>query len=165
MDDGRLAAYDEGMTDAATYAELFPAVYLRLHRRDGKQRDLSAASRGVLQHLTLTGPLTIGELSTHLDRAQSATSEIVDHLEADGLLERMRDPRDKRRVLVWLTEEGHMRLAHDRQVLSLELLERAIAALAPNEREALIEGTRALLRAAEALDELPTPPVTRSHHR
>ena len=151
MDDGKRAAYDEGMTDAADYAELFPAVYLRFHRRDGKERDLSAASRGVLQHLTLTGPLTIGELSTHLDRVQSATSEIVDHLEADGLLERMRDPRDKRRTLVWLTDEGHARLARDRQVLSLELLERAMALLEPHEREALLTGTRALLRAAHAL--------------
>jgi len=150
MDDGKAGAYQGGMTDAATYAELFPAVYLRFHRRDGKERDLSAASRGVLQHLSHTGPLTIGELSSHLDRAQSATSELVDHLEADGLLERMRDPRDKRRVLVWLTDEGQDRLSHDRQVLSLELLERAMALLDPAERAALLTGTRALLRAAES---------------
>ncbi len=156
MDDGKLGAYDVGMTDAAIYAELFPAVYLHFHRRDGKERDLSAASRGVLQHLTLTGPLTIGELSAHLDRVQSATSEIVDHLEGDGLLERMRDPRDKRRVLVWLTDEGHARLVRDRQVLSVELLERAMAELEPNEREALLTGTRALLRAARALSGSPS---------
>jgi DNA-binding MarR family transcriptional regulator len=153
MDDENVAAYDEDMTDAALYAELFPAVYLRFHRRDGKARELPAASRGVLQHLSLTGPLTIGELSTHLDRVQSATSEIVDHLEADGLLERMRDPRDKRRVLVWLTDEGQARLARERQVLSVELLERAMALLEPHEREALLTGTRALLRAAHALSD------------
>ena len=56
---------------AREFGELFPAVYLRFHRRDGKQRELASASRAVLQHLTLTGPLTVGEMAKHLSRAQS----------------------------------------------------------------------------------------------
>src|SRR5262245_13113877 len=86
--------------------ELFPAVYLALHRRDGKRRALPAASRAVLQHLTLTGPVRVGELARHLARAQSVVSEIVSHLERDGLLERQRDPADGRRNLVWLSGAG-----------------------------------------------------------
>src|SRR5437899_12193219 len=85
--------------DAQQFGELFPAIYLRFHRRDGKKRELPSASRSVLHHLTLTGPLTIGEMATHFDRAQSVVSEMVKHLERDGVVERMRDPKDKRRSL------------------------------------------------------------------
>jgi DNA-binding MarR family transcriptional regulator len=62
---------------------LFPAVHLRLHRRDGN-RELSGASRAVLMHLAQTGPMTIGECARHLGRAQSVVSEIVDQLERQG---------------------------------------------------------------------------------
>ena len=109
------------------YAELFPAVYLRFHRRDGKRQALPGASRAVLQHLTLTGPVSIGQLARHLDRAQSVVSDIVRHLERDGLLERQRDPADARRTLVWLSEAGMARIDQDREVLSRDSLARAMA--------------------------------------
>jgi DNA-binding MarR family transcriptional regulator len=133
--------------DARQFGELFPAVYLRFHRRDGKRRELSGASRAVLHHLTLSGPLTIGEMARHLSRAQSVVSEIVDHLERDGLLERMRDPKDRRRTLVWLSERGLVALDREREVLSSELLTRAMARMKPAARLALLSGMRALLAA------------------
>jgi DNA-binding MarR family transcriptional regulator len=140
---------DETPVNAAaeTFGELFAQVYLRFHRRDGKRAELPSASRAVLQHLSVTGPLTVGEMGQHLDRAQSVVSEIVDHLERDGLLERIRDPRDRRRTLVWLTEAGLAYLAHDREVLSRELLERAMARMTAERRDALLEAVRDLLRA------------------
>jgi DNA-binding MarR family transcriptional regulator len=134
---------------AAAFAELFPAVYLRFHRRDGKRRDLAPASRAVLQHLSGAGPLTVGEVARHLDRAQSVVSGIVDHLERDGLLERMRDQRDRRRALVWLTDAGVDRLTRDRDVLARDLLAGAMARMTPAARRALLSGTRALIRANE----------------
>lgn len=132
---------------AEAFGELFAQVYLRFHRRDGKRSELPAASRAVLQHLSVTGPLTVGEMGKHLDRAQSVVSEIVDHLERDGLLERVPDPRDRRRTLVWLTEDGLGHLAREREVLSRELLERAMARMSAERREALLEAVRDLLRA------------------
>lgn len=131
---------------AREFAELFPRVYLAFHRRDEK-RELPNASRAVLQHLALTGPLTIGEMAQHLERAQSVVSEIVDHLERDGLLERMRDPRDKRRVLVWLSELGQSEHARSQEVLASELLVQAMQHMTPAERAALLSGMRALLDA------------------
>jgi DNA-binding MarR family transcriptional regulator len=123
--------------DARQFGELFPAVYLRFHRRDGKQRQL----------LAQTGPLTVGEMAKHLDRAQSVVSEIVDHLQADGLLERMTDPSDKRRTLVWLSDQGLALLEQEREVLSSELLARAMDRMQPRARRALLSGMRALLAA------------------
>ncbi|MGZ3474055.1 MAG: MarR family winged helix-turn-helix transcriptional regulator [Polyangiales bacterium] len=133
--------------EADEFAELFPAIYLRFHLRDGKQSELPSASRAVLQHLSQTGPLTIGEAAAHLERAQSVVSEIVDHLEEKGLLERMRDPRDKRRTLVWLTDEGLARLAKDREVLSRDALARAMSHMHEDDRRALVRGVRALIEA------------------
>lgn len=40
---------------------------------------------GVLRHLAMSGPLTVGEMARHFGRAQSVVSEIVDGLEDKGL--------------------------------------------------------------------------------
>ena len=146
------ATRDAEAADAAgAYAALFPAVYLRLHRRDGKTRELSGASRAVLMHLAQTGPMTIGECARHLGRAQSVVSEIVDQLERHGLLARVRDEADRRRALVWLTDRARERLTAEQEVLGRELLERAMAAMTPDQRARLIDGTRALVEAADRL--------------
>ena len=142
--------------DAGREAEQFEAAfrqaYLRFHRRDGKRSELSGASRAVLTHLSLSGPVTVGELAEHLDRAQSVVSDIVSGLEAKRLLAREKDPADRRRTLVWLTHDGLDLLAADRRVLSTDLLGRALARMSPDDRAALLHGVRALL-AADATTE------------
>jgi DNA-binding MarR family transcriptional regulator len=155
---------DEGAgAAAAAFAELFPAVYLRFHRRDAKRDALPSASRAVLQHLSAAGPLAVGEMARHLQRSQSVVSEVVDHLERDGLLERVRDSRDRRRVLVWLTEAGLAYLASDRDVLSRELLTRAMSGMTAAARAALLRGIRDLIR-ADAATTTPPPPLP-THRR
>jgi hypothetical protein len=70
---------------AERFAEAFRAVYLTFHRRDGPRSELAGAFRAVLGHLALAGPLTVGEAALHLRRAQSVVSEIVAHLQHQGL--------------------------------------------------------------------------------
>jgi hypothetical protein len=56
---------------------LFEQTYLRFHRRDGKRSTLTGASRGVLTHLALTGPLTVGRrpaTSTARSRSSATSS-------------------------------------------------------------------------------------------
>jgi DNA-binding MarR family transcriptional regulator len=106
----------------------------------------------VLEHLALAGPLTIGEAAAHLRRAQSVISEIVTHLERDGLLERENDPGDRRRTLIWLTPGGHEALGRDRDVLGLDLLATAMARLPPGQAEALNVAMRALIECAQSAD-------------
>ena len=138
-------AADDGFAEDFEHA--FQRVYLQFHRRDGKRAGMSAASRAVLVHLAHTGPLTVGEMAGHLDRAQSVVSDIVSGLEARGLLARETDPADRRRTLVWLTPQGLATLDADRQVLSVELLRQAAAAVPRERRTALLDGLRALLDA------------------
>jgi DNA-binding MarR family transcriptional regulator len=104
----------------------------------------------VLEHLALAGPLTIGEAAAHMRRAQSVISEIVTHLERDGLLERESDPGDRRRTLVWLTPGGHEAQRRDREVLGVDLLERAMAGLPPGQADALNAAMRALIECARS---------------
>ena len=138
-------------SDAAALGRLFEQTYLRFHRRDAKRSQLSGASRAVLLHLAMSGPLTVGEAARHLDRAQSVVSDIVTQLETKGLLERQVDPDDRRRTLVWLTPQGVRRLEDDRDVLGRELLERAMRTMPDADRAALLDGLRALLTADDGV--------------
>lgn len=133
---------------AERFAGLFRAVYLTFHRRDGPRNELHGASRAVLHHLALSGPLTVGEAAVHLNRAQSVVSEIVDGLQRKDLLERERDPNDRRRTLVWLTPAGQRALRRDGEVLGVDALAAALARMSAADREALIIGAAALLAAA-----------------
>src|SRR5262245_57557373 len=89
---------------ATAVAELFPAIYLSLHRRrpKGAYRPTPEAM-AVLLHLEAAGPLTVTEAARHMRRSQSTMSAILDRLERRGVIQRMADRRDRRRMLVWLT--------------------------------------------------------------
>jgi DNA-binding MarR family transcriptional regulator len=134
---------------AREFAELFRAVYLTFHRRDGPRSELPNASLAVLEHLALAGPLTVGEAAAHLRRAQSVVSEIVSHLERQGLLERESDPEDRRRTLIWLTAAGQAALQRRQEVLSLDLLAGALRTMPGDQSAALFAGLRALVQSAE----------------
>jgi len=144
------AATGEPDATAATVARLYPEVYLLLHRRSGGADErLTPQSQALLQHLTYSGPLTISELAQHLGRAQSVISETIDALERWDLVVRMRDNRDRRRNLVWLTPGAEKLLARLREVLDHERLATAVGAMSAPERAALVAGLTALVRAGE----------------
>ena len=135
---------------AAEVAELFPAMYRRFRAtsRLVAGSDLTPRMLAVVQHLAAAGPLTLGELATHLRASKATATELVNRVEERGLVERMRDERDRRRVFVWLTEAGRrLARAHPR-VLEDSLLEVAVRAMHPRDREALVKGMRALLACA-----------------
>jgi DNA-binding MarR family transcriptional regulator len=145
---------------AGEFEALFREVYLTFHRRDAPRTGLTGASRAVLQHLLLAGPLTVGEMGAHLDRAQSVVSDIVTHLERDGLLEREADPADRRRTLVWLTGAGRAALDRENQVLDLPLVAAAIQGMPAEATAVLLDGLRSLLAHAprsRSTDGTPTP--------
>lgn len=146
---GRTTAF---MRNAAEQVcELFPAIYLRFsRRREATDVRVTPQMDAVLLHLATSGPLTIGEMATHFGRAQSVVSAIVTGLEKKGLLERMRDERDRRRTLVWLTDQARALLSRRKQVLDVGRVERALRRMREDERRGLVEGMRALVRAVEA---------------
>ncbi|MFZ2503780.1 MAG: MarR family winged helix-turn-helix transcriptional regulator [Nocardioides sp.] len=136
--------------DAEQFADAFAAIYLAFHRRDGKRSRLSSSAHAVLSHLELTGPLTVTALTSHLDRTQSVVSDIVTTLAGHGLIERVPDPRDRRRTLVWLSDEGIARLARDRRVLDLDRLAAALSGIPSGRREQLLSVLTQLTQPTES---------------
>jgi DNA-binding MarR family transcriptional regulator len=130
------------------FAELFGAVFLHFHRRRPNRSLWTPQGWAVLQHLEMAGPLTVTEAAKHMQRAQSVMSEILDGLERKGLLARMRDARDRRRTLVWLTDEGRAAMAVERQVLCADRLAQAFAKLRESARADMLHGLRALVEAS-----------------
>jgi DNA-binding MarR family transcriptional regulator len=125
---------------AVRFAELFGGVYRRFYKRiPVGQHLLTSESTAALQHLIEAGPLTVAEAAAHLGRSQSAMSEMIDRLERRGLVARVVDTRDRRRTLVWLTDDGRDALDEARQVLSESRLRDAFAGLDDAERKMLID--------------------------
>lgn len=90
---------------------------------------------------------TVGEL-IGLDR--STTAEIVTRLADRGLLRRTRDPRDGRRNLLRLTEEGES--AHRQMVRRVTRMNTVfLAPLDPEERKTLLELMWRVVTAADGL--------------
>lgn len=59
-----------------------------------------------LQWLEELGDITIGELSNRLYSAFSTTTDLVDRMEKNELVKRVRDENDRRVVVVHLLEKG-----------------------------------------------------------
>jgi DNA-binding MarR family transcriptional regulator len=144
---------------AREFIGLFGDTFLHFHRRAPKRSMWTPQGWAVMQHLEMAGPLTVTEAARHMDRAQSVMSEIVDGLERKGLLARMRDARDRRRTLVWLTDQGRRLMLDERQVLCAARLERAFARLGDETTADLLRTFRALVQAsAEASSESDSTP-------
>jgi len=74
---------------------------------------LSMAKLAALRQLTLAGEsLPLGQLAERLACVKSNVTQLVDRLEADGLVSREGDPSDRRSRLAVMTEAG--RKAYER---------------------------------------------------
>ena len=120
------------------------------HKQPITGSDVTPRMLGILRHLAESGPLTVGEQALHLGMSRANATEVIDRLEAKGLVERMRDERDQRRVFVWLTSEGRRRVKSLAGSVLEEPFVAAVAALPPKTRKQIIEGLGALLSAAES---------------
>ncbi len=65
---------------------------------------LNMTDMGCIDVLSQQGPMTAGQLAMHTGLSSGAMTTALDRLEAAGYARRVRDERDRRRVLVELTE-------------------------------------------------------------
>jgi DNA-binding MarR family transcriptional regulator len=107
---------------------------------------------GVVHAVAKLQPVSQREISDHLGLDASDVVGVLDILQAAHMVERRRDPRDRRRHAVVLTEAGET-AARRFAALHAEAEDRALANLDPDERTQLI----ALLnRAARSIGAQPT---------
>jgi DNA-binding MarR family transcriptional regulator len=78
---------------------------------------LSLAKLAALNRLTEAGEsLPLGQLAERLSCVKSNVTQLVDRLEADGLVSRTGDPNDRRSRLAVLTEAGRIAYAKGREI-------------------------------------------------
>ena len=76
------------------------------------QVGLSLAKFGALTHLVEAGePISLSECATKMTCVRSNITQLVDRLEADGLVRRVEDPNDRRAVRAAVTPLGVERQA------------------------------------------------------
>lgn len=101
------------------------------------QVGMSLAKYGVLSHLAPSGePMPLSQLAARSACVRSNITQLVDRLEAEGLVERVPDPSDRRSVRAALTAEGRRRFAEGQRLFE-EAERTALASLSADEREAL----------------------------
>ena len=107
---------------------------------------LSPAKAGVLKALVKAGePMPLSELATCNKCVRSNVTQLVDRLEADGLVRRIADPDDRRVTLAELTLEGRKSYLEALRIITSQERE-LLRALGEHESEAL---TRALHQITE----------------
>jgi DNA-binding MarR family transcriptional regulator len=117
----------------------------------GQPRDMSLTSLSTLATLEQTGPRRITDLAASEGVMQPSMTALVSALERSGLVERRRDPSDKRVALVALTSDG-MDYIRARQQAGVEVFAQLIDALPADEAESLLAATTAIMH-VQKLDE------------
>ncbi|MCP5348671.1 MAG: MarR family winged helix-turn-helix transcriptional regulator [Gammaproteobacteria bacterium] len=77
-----------------------------LHSRSLVQSHGLTGPQATLLNSLTRGPMTAGELANRINLSQGTVTDILNRLEARGLVTRVRDGADKRRVIVTLTTLG-----------------------------------------------------------
>ena len=105
---------------------------------------LSLAKFGALSKLVAADePIPLSTLAERCACVRSNITQLVDRLEADGLVSRAHDPHDRRSVLAELTDEGRRRQAAG--LRAIEKAEQELLAHVPKpNQEALIDLLRSL---------------------
>ncbi|WP_240196900.1 MarR family winged helix-turn-helix transcriptional regulator [Nonomuraea lactucae] len=75
------------------------------HTAMGERIGLGMTEEKALDLLQRLGPLTAGEISQHTGLAPASVSGLIDRLERKWLVRRVRDPKDRRRVIVEINFE------------------------------------------------------------
>lgn len=91
-----------------------------------------------LQWLLEEGDLTIGELSNKISLAFSTTTDLVDRMEKNELVERIRDNKDRRVVRIHLLDKGKV-IIHEVIEKRQEYLREVLDGFTPEEEKVLNE--------------------------
>ena len=98
------------------------------------------------------GEMSQQELGMHFDLKPGSLSEILSKLEVNSLIERSRNPKDRRQLTIRLTEIGWEKARID-QAARIRFREQAFSALTHDEREQLAEMLEKIRVTWEELDD------------
>lgn len=134
------------MTEPLLHTDLVEEIELVLRqiskevRRKGREilNDFSITPPqfDALVYLSEFGDLTIGELSSKLYLAYSTTTDLVDRMERNELVERVRDTNDRRVVRLHMKEKGK-EMIQKVLVVRREYLAKALTHVQPEDLQGL----------------------------
>ena len=110
---------------------------LMAHEQWAAEAGFRPPCMGVLDTVARLQPVSQREISDHLGLDASDVVGVLDILEAASMVERQRDPQDRRRHAVVLTEGGEAAARHF-AALRARAEDRVLAKLDPEERRELI---------------------------
>jgi DNA-binding MarR family transcriptional regulator len=146
--------HDPG-TPAGQLGLAFKRAMVAVRRLRGREThrpgQLSYAQYGLLFGLAKAGECSARELADQADLTPGTVAEMLEHLEAAGLVTRTRSADDRRVVLSMLTERGESVVA----ARQLQMEPRWQAALAEFTDRDLTAAARVLNRLADLFDTLP----------
>lgn len=147
----RLPAPAPAAADASDVSARLGNAATRLARllRQQDSGQLSPTTRATIGTIARRGPITLGELAAHEQVAPPTITKVVARLEAAGLVERQRDPADRRVHRVVLSEAGRRQLETDRKRRRAWLATH-ISRLPAGDAEALADALDALERLTAA---------------
>ncbi|MFN8571299.1 MAG: MarR family transcriptional regulator [Gemmatimonadaceae bacterium] len=119
------AAGDNGDDTASAGSELmFTVISAARAIEDRVEGALSELGLSLSKHTVLTKlveagePLTLSEIAARLACVRSNVTQLIDRLEADGLVRRVEHASDRRSIRAELTDEGKERQAKGSAVLA-----------------------------------------------
>lgn len=147
--------------DDRAEAEQFVWAFSRLYARcrTGSPQDpttgdtVSHRQAAVLDALCDVHLKYVGDVAARIGVTPSTLSLTLDRMARDGWVERLRDPTDRRKVQVRLTERG-ARLQKNSEILDVSRVAATLATIDPEQRAVLMAALRNL---AQAIDEPDLP--------
>ncbi len=120
------------------------------------EHDVTRPQYSVLRLLLEDGQQTANALSSHMGVTPGNLTGVIDRLEAAGLVQRERDPQDRRCITLSLTEAGSGKA---RSIIpsTRGRVERLFAALNPEELEAFRSSLKKLEAALDTEEVQPQP--------
>jgi MarR family transcriptional regulator, organic hydroperoxide resistance regulator len=104
----------------------------RITKELAKRANLTGPQLTVVKILETIGDLSLSELSDKIRSQNSTVTGIIDRMEREGLVQRVRSHEDRRVIRIHLTEKG-AKLARDIPVEPMEVLRSALGGLTPHE--------------------------------
>ena len=101
---------DMSVVEAMAALRIAGRALHHMQEKWAEKHGLSEGRLGVLFRLYRCGPTPLGDLAADLDSTPRNITGLVDHLERDGLVERVPDTEDRRSVRARLTEAGRTRI-------------------------------------------------------
>lgn len=141
---------------AAEVAGRLHSAAIHLLRRVRRQDSASGegpARLSALSVLVFGGPRTLGQLASAEQVKPPTMTRIVGGLERSGLIRRVPDPADARKICIHATTEG-TRLLQQARKRRIEYLARGLERLGPKDLEVLLDAVAIIERVLKVWEEL-----------